>query len=52
MAGAFVAEPLLKIVQEPWGSFLNDDVGNEEIESLRKHERTGRSIGQWHSLKI
>ena len=38
-------EPLLKIVQKPWGSFLTDDVGNEEIESLRKHERTGRPIG-------
>jgi putative transposase len=38
-------EPLLKIVQKPWGSFLTDDMDNEEIELLRKHERAGRPIG-------
>jgi putative transposase len=38
------SEPLLKIIQKPWKSYLNDDVQNDEIELFRKHERTGRPI--------
>ncbi len=38
-------EPLLKIIQTPWKSYLNDDVQNDEIELFRKHESTGRPLG-------
>ncbi|MCF8131220.1 MAG: hypothetical protein K9N10_22135 [Deltaproteobacteria bacterium] len=38
-------EYLLKIIQKPWDSFLTDDVLNDEMELFRKHERTGRPMG-------
>ncbi len=38
-------EPLLRIIQKPWNSYLNEDVQTDEIELFRKHERTGRPIG-------
>ena len=39
------AQPLLKIIQKPWVEYLIDDVLNDQIELFRKHERTGRPIG-------
>lgn len=38
--------PLLKMVNTPWGSFLARDVQEKEIELFRKHERTGRPLGE------
>ena len=36
---------LRRIIQKPWDIFLNDDVLNDEMELFRKHERTGRPMG-------
>jgi putative transposase len=36
---------LLDIVKEDWESFLMKDIDTETIEVFRKHERTGRPIG-------
>ncbi len=38
-------KPLLTIIQKSWKSYLNNDVKDDEIELFRKHERTGRPIG-------
>ena len=38
--------PLLEIVSRPWGKFLSSDVQEPEIELFRKHERTGRPLGE------
>jgi len=38
-------KPLQKIVNKPWEKFLAFDVQEQEIELLRKHERTGRPLG-------
>jgi putative transposase len=38
--------PMLKIIQSPWDSFLKSDIQTDEIDDLRKHERTGRPIGE------
>jgi putative transposase len=38
--------PLLQIVKTDWKNFLTDDVREPEIEQLRKHERTGRPLGE------
>ncbi|MEA2084755.1 MAG: hypothetical protein U9O82_11105 [Thermodesulfobacteriota bacterium] len=29
-----------------WGMFLSDDVGEHEMDHFRKHERTGRPMGE------
>lgn len=39
------AKPLLEVVSRPWEVFLADDVQDHEIELFRKHERTGRPMG-------
>ena len=39
-------KPLLKIVDKPWKQFLNSDVPAPEMELFRKHERTGRPLGE------
>ncbi|MBI9093026.1 MAG: transposase [Desulfobacterium sp.] len=39
-------KPLLEIVNKPWGEFLASDVRKAQIELFRKHERTGRPMGQ------
>lgn len=39
------ARPLLKMVNSSWKKFLAVDVGESEIEVLRRHERTGRPMG-------
>jgi len=36
---------LQEIVNKPWEKFLAFDVQEQEIELLRKHERTGRPLG-------
>lgn len=38
-------KPLQEIVNKPWKKFLDFDVQAQEIELLRKHERTGRPLG-------
>ncbi len=38
-------KPLLGIVNKPWGAFLASDVKKPQIELFRKHERTGRPLG-------
>ena len=38
-------KPLQEIVNKPWKKFLDFDVQEQEIELLRKHERTGRPLG-------
>ena len=38
-------KPLQEIVNKPWEKFLALDVQEQEIELLRKHERTGRPLG-------
>lgn len=37
--------PLQKIVGISWKKFLGDDATEQEMEILRKHERTGRPLG-------
>jgi putative transposase len=37
--------PLLEIVNQPWRKFLSFDIKSTEIELFRKHERTGRPLG-------
>jgi putative transposase len=36
---------LLDLLKEDWKSFLMKAIDTETIETLRKHERTGRPIG-------
>ena len=38
-------KPLLDIVKKPWEQFLSTDAQDLEIEMFRKHERTGRPVG-------
>ena len=38
-------KPLLNMVNKPWERFLTTDAQDQEIELFRKHERTGRPIG-------
>jgi putative transposase len=37
--------PLLEMIGENWSKFLVDYPREEEIELLKKHERTGRPLG-------
>ena len=39
-------KPLLDIVGDSWKHFLTSDVSKTEIDSFRKHERTGRPLGE------
>lgn len=39
-------KPLLQIVNKPWKQFLAVDIKETEIELFRKHERTGRPLGE------
>ncbi|MCD4811449.1 hypothetical protein K8R14_02475 [bacterium] len=39
-------KPLLKTVNKPWKHFLVVDVQEQDIELFRKHERTGRPLGE------
>ena len=39
-------KPLLEMVSSSWQRFLSDDAKNHEIEILKKHERTGRPLGE------
>ena len=39
-------EPLLELANKPWKQFLAVDVEEPEIELFRKHERTGRPLGE------
>ncbi len=36
---------LIFVVNKPWEMFLKKDVQGQEIELFRKHERTGRPLG-------
>ena len=38
--------PLLLKVQKEWSDFLSKYPGEAEIELFRKHERTGRPLGE------
>jgi REP-associated tyrosine transposase len=38
-------KPLLNLIEKPWEMFLKNDVAKQEIELFRKHERTGRPLG-------
>ena len=38
--------PVLEIVNKPWKKFLASDVQEFEMELFRKHERTGRPLGE------
>ena len=38
-------KPLLEIANKPWEKFLASVTQEQEIELLRKHERTGRPLG-------
>jgi REP-associated tyrosine transposase len=38
-------KPLLAMINSPWGEFLSVDAHESEMALLRKHERTGRPIG-------
>ena len=44
-------KPLLEMVNRPWGKFLSSDVQVPEIELFRKHERTGRPLGEDFFIK-
>ncbi len=44
-------KPLLEIVNQPWRKFLSSDVQEPEIELFRKHERTGRPLGEDFFIK-
>ena len=37
--------PLLELVGEDWNIFLNETVHDDQMEELRRHERTGRPLG-------
>jgi len=39
-------KPLLQMVNKPWKRFLSVDAAEPEIELFRKHERTGRPLGE------
>jgi hypothetical protein len=38
-------KPLLAMIESPWGKFLSVDARGSEMVLFRKHERTGRPIG-------
>ncbi|ETR68294.1 MAG: transposase [Candidatus Magnetoglobus multicellularis str. Araruama] len=40
------ASPLLLMVQKEWSDFLSKYPGESDIELFRKHERTGRPLGE------
>ena len=37
--------PLLSIIKGDWGAFLADAISPAEIDDIRKHEQTGRPLG-------
>lgn len=44
-------EPLLLMVQKGWNEFLSKYPQEADIEILRRHERTGRPLGQEHFIE-
>jgi len=40
------SKPMTDRISKPWGMFLSDDVGEHEMDHFRKHERTGRLMGE------
>ncbi len=44
-------KPLLQVIGENWSKFLVDYPKDEEIELLKKHERTGRPLGSTAFVK-
>ena len=44
--------PALSIVQDDWKSFLSEAESFEQIETFRKHERTGRPLGSASFVQI
>jgi putative transposase len=42
--GVVNVAPLVEIVEE-WGDFLSCEPSDEELDALRRHERTGRPLG-------
>ena len=39
-------QPLIKMVSSSWKRFLTTDAKDHDIEILKKHERTGRPLGE------
>ncbi len=39
-------EPLLRILGTPWEKVLGQGMDDEDVERLRRHERTGRPLGE------
>jgi putative transposase len=38
-------KPLLAMIKSPWKKFLSVDIQKSEMDLFRKHERTGRPLG-------
>jgi putative transposase len=38
-------KPLLAMIKSPWKKFLSVGIQESEVDLFRKHERTGRPIG-------
>jgi putative transposase len=41
----FINDAMLQEMIDDWGEYLKEDIKKESIELLRKHERTGRPLG-------
>ena len=41
----FINDAMLQSMIDDWGMYLKEDVKKEDVETLRKHERTGRPLG-------
>jgi RHS repeat-associated protein len=44
-------EPLCRMVQKEWSEFLSEYPDSTDIVTLRRHERTGRPLGQEHFIE-
>jgi putative transposase len=38
-------DPLLSIIKGDWGDFLAEAISPAELDDIRKHEQTGRPLG-------
>ena len=45
-AGIVNQGPILDLVSSGWGEFLRETPSPDEVAMLRKHERTGRPLGE------
>ena len=44
-------EPVLSIINGDWQDFLMGSILSEELEDIRRHERTGRPLGSTHFVE-